>query len=175
MKNDESHRVFDELLILRAQNSDAKALELLIKRWHKTFLKYATRILKNQTVAQDIMQESWIAIVKNLKNLNNPAHFSPWAYRIIHNKAMDEFRKQKKEIKPEEESIGTEMVEDDRLEKVIHHLNAMERGDKYIMTLYYLEEMPIAEIAFVLSIPPGTVKSRLFHARNKLKKQLNIQ
>jgi RNA polymerase sigma-70 factor (ECF subfamily) len=51
----------------------------------------------------------------------------------------------------------------------------MDPGDKNILTLHYLEEMPVAEIAFVLDIPPGTVKSRLFHARNKLKKQLNIQ
>jgi RNA polymerase sigma-70 factor (ECF subfamily) len=120
------------------------------------------------------MQESWVAIIRNIQKLKNPAHFGPWAYRILHHKAMDEFRKQKRDVK--EEIINNhDPVEDIRLEQVIAKLNKMDPGDKNILTLYYLEEMPIAEIAFVLDIPPGTVKSRLFHARNKLKKQLNIQ
>lgn len=174
MKNKESQRVFDELLVLRAQDSDTKALELLVKRWQHNFLKYAVRIVRDYSLGQDIVQDSWVAIIKNLKNLNNPAHFRPWAYRIIHHKAMDEFRKQKRENRKEEKN-HLENKEDDRIETILLQLNAMDPEDKNILTLFYLEEMLIAEIAFILDIPPGTVKSRLFHCRKKLKKRLNIE
>lgn len=174
MRNKDSQRVFDELLILRAQDSDSKALELLVKRWHHNFLKYAIRIVREYSLGQDIVQDSWVAIIKNLKKLKNPAHFRPWAYRIIHHKAMDEFRKQKRENRKEEKEDLENKI-DDRIEMILLQLNAMEPEDKNIITLFYLEEMPIAEIAFILDIPPGTVKSRLFYCRKKLKKRLNIK
>lgn len=174
MKNDKSQQIFDELLILGAQQNDTKSVNLLIKRWQDRLLMHAMMIVQDRSLAQDIVQESWMAILKNINKLNNLAHFRPWVYRIVYNKSMDSFRKKKKHDHDIPEIYESEKTEDPRINRILRELSKLKAKDKNLVTLFYLEEMSIVEIAYIMKVPPGTIKSRLFHARNKLKSKLKL-
>ena len=171
MKESERNEAFDALLVIQIQNGDRKGFNLLFHRWNKKLLRHAIRQVKSHHIAKDVVQNSWIAILKGLNTLKEPSHFGPWAMRIVYYKAIDHLRKQKrKELKST--LSNDEIQEDPRIQSILTGLNALPENHKQMLTLFYLEEMSVVEIAYILNIPPGTVKSRLFHAREFLKKQL---
>ncbi len=172
---EEQHeRITDELLVMECQDGHAEALEQLISRWQKRLWQYAHRLTGDAEAAWDITQESWLAVLRGLSRLDDPARFRPWVYRIVTRKAHDwiaanvKARRRRVEISPEEaeRGPGQEREESDELRSLLGRLP--EQG-RTVLTLYYLEGLPLAEIAKVLGIPEGTVKSRLHAARNELK------
>ncbi|ELR72741.1 RNA polymerase sigma-E factor [Fulvivirga imtechensis AK7] len=177
----ESARVLEELLILRSQQGDRKSFELLVKRWHPRLVRHALFIVKDREVAQDIAQESWQSAIRGLPGLKDTGRFSSWIYRIAHNKSIDWIRKNKKEheIMDNLELDIQKSAEDEPVitgelsaaERVKVTLNTLPDHQKLILTLFYLEEQSLKEIARILSLPEGTVKSRLFYAREQLKKK----
>ncbi len=171
MKKSERNEAFDALLVLQIQKGDQEGFNLLFQRWNNKLLRHAIRQVKSQAIAKDVLQNSWIAILKGIRTLKEPGHFGPWAMRIVYYKAIDHLRKQKKENAVTQPSID-EDTEDPRLQSILNGLKSLPDKHKQILTLFYLEEMAVAEIAYILNIPPGTVKSRLYHAREYFKKQL---
>ena len=171
MKKSASDKAFDALLVVQIQNGDLKGFNLLVQRWNNKLLRHATRHVKNWAIAQDVVQNSWMAIMKGIRTLKEPRHFGPWAMRIVYFKAVDHLRKQKKE-QSIHDPYQVQHPEDPRLQSVLEGLTGLPDNHKLMLTLFYLDEIPVAEIAYILNIPPGTVKSRLYHAREHLKKQL---
>ena len=171
MKKKYQHTAFDNLLIVQCQQRDEKAFNLLVNRWHERLLRHAIRTVRDVNSAKDIVQNAWISISKNIRSLKNPVHFGPWALRIVYHKSIDHLRKQKKTVKewqPQQKDTEYEK----KLETILAKLNELPEKHRLILSMFYLEEMPVAEIAYILSIPPGTVKSRLFSARKYFKKHL---
>jgi len=171
------NKVFEELLVMRCQAGDQKALELLIKRWNPRIMRYAFRNIKDQQGSEDVAQEVWIAVIKSLHRLSEHTKFGNWILGITHNKSMDWI---KKNHNLEEHHIIAESSSSDepvhnnliiRMRKAIQKLNTDQRN---ILTLFYLEGYSLNEISDILSISKGTVKSRLFYARESLKKQIKI-
>lgn len=178
--NSESAKVLEELLLIKSQQGDRKALSLLVKKWHPKVVRHAQFIVHDHEAAQDIAQECWHSVVKGLSRLQDPSRFGSWILRITHNKAIDWIRKNKKE--PEEEllevykdtgetdlpELSSEMTEVEKVKKILTILPDQHR---LILTLFYLEEQSLKDISRILSLPKGTVKSRLFYARELLKKK----
>ena len=164
-------KVFDELLIIRCNEGDEKAFELLVKRWNKKLLAFTYRFIKDIDTSKDIVQESWVSIFKSLANLREPSRFHSWAFRITYNKVIDQINKSKKndEILNSNESINGNEDDSDNMEVSVY-LNQLPSEQRTILTLFYLEELTIKDIAEILKTPAGTVKSRIFYAREKLKK-----
>ena len=169
----------DELLVLRSQGGDEKALELLIKRWQVRLWRHARRLTGRGDAAWDVLQEKLLAIVKGLRRLDDPALFRTWAYRIATNKCADWTRKQQRDRRLVEvaaqnyELPNTKDNEPNHDEQRLHvAMGDLSGNQQTILVMHYLEEMGIAEIAVALDIPAGTVKSRLFHARKQLKELL---
>jgi RNA polymerase sigma-70 factor, ECF subfamily len=164
-------KIFDELLVLKCQDGDQKAFELIINRWNKKLISFAYKFTKNIDSARDIAQESWISIHKGINRLKDPSKFSTWAFRITYNKSMDYLRQVQKmertEIMPEKE-VG---VEEDSWTTVNALLQNMSVQHKTILTLFYLEQQSIKQIASVMKLAEGTVKSRIFYAREQLKQK----
>ena len=167
-------KVFDELLVLRCHAGDRKALELLVKRWNKKFTSFSFKLVKDLQAAQDITQESWISILKGLKRIKDPGKFSTWAYRIVYNKSMDWLRGNKRNATLGQEVPDAPVEETDRKteqEKAVYRsLKELPEREKLILSLFYLEGHRVKEIAQILGIPAGTVKSRIYYAREHLKK-----
>ena len=168
-------QLVDEILVMDCQSGSVKALEMLVTRWQKRLWRYACRLTGEPEAAWDVTQESWLGIVRGIYRLNDPARFRPWAYRIVTNKAHDWIRKDARAPQVQADRIterqsqsnpeSSETFSD--LQNIMCRLSAQSRD---ILTLYYLEEFGLAEVASILRIPKGTVKSRLHNARNELRK-----
>lgn len=171
-----SEQIVDEILVMDCQSGRAKALDLLVSRWQKRLWRYACRLTGDAEGAWEVTQESWLGIVRGIRRLNDPALFRPWAYRIVTNKANDWIKQKIKRSPSELESPLEPQGHDNQqiretaadLEAILVRLGERSRT---VLTLYYLEELDIAEITRVLNIPAGTVKSRLHTARAEFKKQ----
>lgn len=87
---DRTHEdIHDELLVLQCQNGDADALKALVARYHPRLGRLAWRLTAERDAVRDIVQESWLAIVRGINRLDDPARFRAWAGRIVRNKCAD--------------------------------------------------------------------------------------
>lgn len=172
-----TNQVFEELLVLNARNGDTHAINLLVKRWNGRIRNQVYRHTQNAEVSGDISQEVWIAIFKSINNLQDVRKFGVWALSIASRKAIDWIRRNQVDRNREgiREMVATEMAEDsgDDQEMLIRRLRqalkSLPEDQRVILSLYYLEELAVPDIATILSIPAGTVKSRLYYARENLK------
>jgi len=169
----------DELLVLQCQEGDSDALQTLIARWQPRLMRLAWRLTRQREAASDIVQDAWLAIVRGVRRLDDPARFRPWAFRIVRNKSADWLRRRAVQ------RGAAETLEREAAQKApgdAHHTDdvatlrrAMEQlpeEQRAILSLHYSEQMSVDQIAAVLDVPVGTVKSRLFHARHRLKEAL---
>ena len=177
MKRD-SRKAFDGLLVLEFQRGNKRALSLLVKRYHKDFCSYAYWYTRNFEMSQDIVQESWGAIFKGLKTLKKPDSFKSWAMRIVTRKAQDQLaalsRKRRFEKNLETVTEGDDSADHKEEQLVLLNRAIMELSDDHriVLRLFYLESQSLKEISEILEITVGTVKSRLYHAREKLKSKI---
>ena len=171
-----SGRVYDELLVLLAGEGDRRALERLALRWHKRLLRSARRITGDDELAREAVQQSWVGIVAGLRRLNDPARFPAWAFSILHRRCADRIgavvaaRGRDGELNQAAEPAGTAGIED-RLD-LNRAFGALPPEQRVAATLFFGEQLALAEIAEATGVPVGTVKSRIFAARKFLKSHL---
>ena len=138
--------------------------------------KTAIAILKNEEDANDAIQEALYSAYKNYDSLREKSYFTTWIIRILINKCYDIINKNKK-IAYIDDSIteNTTGVEDSyKIESELDWiLNRIDKDLKEVVVLHYYDDLPINEIADMLQIPKGTVKSRLSRAREQIGKILN--
>lgn len=167
-----AYKVFDELLILQYQAGNRKALTLLVKRWNSKMLHQAYLHSQNYDASRDIVQESWQSVISSLKKLRDPAAFPLWVRRIVRGKSIDWIRIQQKKRKMLENHEIEETLEIDNNDTGVTTLRIalkqLSGEQRILLNMHYLGNRPLQEISEVLSVPVGTVKSRLFHARKKL-------
>ncbi len=172
--------IIDEYLVLQCQAGNKQALVKLVKRWHPKIVKQASWHTGNQEIAKDIAQECWGDILKGLNKLKNSKAFKVWVYRIIHRRSIDWIR-QKQKLKEDGGEICEKMVAEDDMDEKSEQISLLQKQmrkmpneQRVLLKLFYLESLAINEIAIILSIPEGTVKSRLHHARKTLQKQIKM-
>lgn len=174
-----NHKILDEKLVLRCLEGDENAYNDLVKRWHQRFCKQAYWYTKNKDLAKDIAQDCWLIIFKKLNSLKEPKSFGSWALSIVNRKSIDVLRKHKL-IQEKLEDYGKDtsakdaaFAHDDSTinnhEVIIKAINNLPVNQQTVLRLFYLEEYSIIEISKILKISKGTVKSRLFYAREQLK------
>ena len=170
----------DELLVLRCQQGSVEALDQLVQQWHPRLLRYARFHVGSPETAADLVQDSWMAIVRGVVRLSDPAAFPGWVYRIVTNKCHDWLRRQRTErrvfdqaayrpIDPTVARPADRSAEAEALEKA---LSALDADDRTLVRLRYFEELNVSQVAEILGIPGGTVKSRLHRCREMLRKHL---
>lgn len=164
----------DEILVLRSQQGQSDAFEELVRRWQKRLWARAFRVTRDAEASWDIVQDTWRKTIQALPKLEMPAAFPGWVLRMTNNLCIDWIRREvrRREIHESFAETIPKSVSDDApwlLSDVHVALSRLERDDCQIITLYYFDEMAVGEIADLLDIPAGTVKSRLHYAREKLK------
>ncbi len=169
-------QVYYELLILRCRRQDRSAQEELIACWEQRLFYYVRRLLDDEEDAWDALQETWLSALKSIGSLRDPATLPAWLYRIARNKAMDRLRRKcaERELLIDEDDVPEVGVPDETLDlqnaQVVHDaLGKLKLRHREVLTLHFLEDLSIAEMSDVLQVSPGTVKSRLHHAKRALK------
>lgn len=159
----------DDLLVMQAQQGDRQAFETIVRRWQKRLWTHAYRLAASSDAAWDITQEAWIAIVKGLRSLRDPAMFRLWAYRIVSNKSMDYLKSRPRHDAASGATPESERPPQECTAILRQVLDRLEPNKKLILVLYYIEGLTLAELAFVLGVPEGTIKSRLHASCNAFK------
>nr|GGH94284.1 RNA polymerase sigma factor [Aquisalinus luteolus] len=169
----QTDRVYDELLVTLVQTGDARAAERLAARWQPRLVRVARRLLRDEDQAREAVQEAWTGICRGWHGLSDPAKFPGWAFGILHRKCADRIRHQQK-VRARHDG-GTDAAElpqmagaEDHaaINQALEHLSPEHRT---AAILYFGEGLTLTEIATATGVPTGTAKSRIFHARQRLK------
>jgi len=175
-----NNKIVDGWLVLQYQSGSKKALPLLVKRWHKKMCSKAFWVTKDKEVAKDIAQDSWKIIMSKIHKLKEPNSFGSWALTIVYRKAIDLMKEKQKErdklfaYNYEQDAIvGVETVDRTEIKKVLlKAIGSLSEQHQMVINLFYVEDYSLQQIGDILNISIGTAKSRLFHAREKMKKIL---
>jgi RNA polymerase sigma-70 factor (ECF subfamily) len=179
-----SKHIFDSWLVLQYQAGNDKAISLLVNRWHKKLCRHACWYTKDIDSAQDVVQDSWNIILRKLGSLREPDSFGSWAFSIVTRKSIDWLRKNSTETNTlkkyydDNYSISTNDHHDTNkpvLTLMKRLINELPDGQRLVLNLFYLEALSIKNISEILRISEGTVKSRLFNAREKLRMELKTR
>jgi RNA polymerase sigma factor (sigma-70 family) len=165
------------LLVVRCQLGEADALDHLVTLWHHRLWRYVRTLVPNDEMAGEAIQDVWLGILRGLPTLRDPLRFRGWAYRIAHHAAMDQLRKKYADafiepLEDHEEGAQDAGFDPDRaleLEALSTRLMELPLLERNVLSLFYLQELSLTEIADVVNAPVGTVKSRLFRARRMLR------
>lgn len=170
------NHISDGTLVTRYVQGDQAALAMLVKRFHKTFCEQAYWIVKDADAAKDIAQDSWNLIINKIHTLKEPERFKSWALRIVHRKALDWTKGVSKESKHQEAYQVTKSIQDipseDRSslqQKLLNAIQELPIHQQQVIQLFYVHENSLKEVSEIIQISEGTAKSRLYHAREKLK------
>ena len=167
-------------LIHAAADGDDAAFEAIIAgRLARTF-RIALAILGSEADARDATQDAWLQAWRQLATLKDPERFDPWLDRIVVNACrMTIRRKRVRQIpmpsdfdRPDKPQGADGFAERDALERVFDRLTVEHRT---VLVLHHVEGRSVAEIAEVLAVPVGTVKSRLHAARSQLGRMLEAE
>ncbi|KZS41161.1 RNA polymerase subunit sigma [Aquimarina aggregata] len=173
-----TNKTYDSLLVLRYQSGSKKAFAILVKRWHAKLCKQAYWYTKDIEVSKDIAQDSWRVILLKIKMLKDPNSFGSWALMIVNRKAIDWLRKQNKEQERLRNythycnNVVNDITENDTQEAIIvlrKAINKLPNTQQQVLNLFYTEEYSVRQISEIMGVSTGTIKSRLFTAREKLK------
>lgn len=180
MRN-EKERAYDSYLAASARVGDRDAMERLARRWHPKLMAHAYRLTGEGDLAADITQDAWMAIMKGIHGLHDTEAFPAWAFRIVTHRVARVIRQRQiqragnaalaREPTPESDpGLAGETSTD--LQRVRAAMERLPRNQRAALGLFYLEGLRIAEIAVALNTAPGTVKTRLMHARRKVRDHL---
>ena len=145
-------------------------IEEKIRKYSNTVYRVAYSILKNETDAEDIFQETFIKFYKNIEKMKNEEYEKAWLIRVTINNCNMLLRKKK--IRKEDEI--TEEIPDTYEEKedILKLVNNLPAKYRLVIYLYYYEGYKISEISKILKESEGTIKSRLSRAREYLEKMV---
>ena len=162
----------------RARSGDPDAVNQLVRLYHQPALRVAQNILGDPQEAEDVLQEAWIVVIRSLPGLREAEKFPFWLYRIVRNRALR--TRQNHSRKPQEISLEEEMYSAspeaglplDLEQWLPTAVSALSDKDYRAVMLHYYSQFPLVQTAQVLNIPVSTVKSRLFHAKQILRKEI---
>ena len=166
-------------LLDRCRSGDAEAVTALVERFRCWTLNLARALVRDDALAEDVVQEAFVAALQGLGSLRHAEAFPGWLRQILRRQASRMDRRWRDaasmeiEAAPDAGPCSSERIERDEVRQVVR--NALDRlppAERDAAVRFYLEQQGCAEIAHALSIPPGTVRRRLFDARARLRGML---
>ena len=179
-----SESISDAACVRRLQRGDIDAFEILVRRHEKAIFNLVYRMLGNYDDAAETAQEVFLSAYRAIGQFRGESNFSTWLYRIALNHATTRRKSTNLRQKRLVPIDGSDMVDDTQLgpaetlekkelrERVQRALNELEPEDATVILLRDLQDIPYEDVAQMLKIPVGTVKSRLHRARRALKTHL---
>lgn len=178
----------DQLLVDRARLGDRHAFDLLVLKYQSRLLSVVSRLVTNQNDAMDVLQDTFVKAFRSLKTFRGESAYYTWLYRIAVNTAKNYVATRAKEAKdvsfdedgtsealalqdiaaPEEEAGAEELQR-----AILDTIERLPEDLKYALTLRELEGMSYDEIAVMMNCPIGTVRSRIFRARDQVIREIS--
>ena len=168
----------DRSLIERAQQGDEEAFAVVALAMVERLHALAYRILRDVELAEDATQQALVAVWRNLPRLRDPGQFDAWSYRLLVHACYDEGRRTRRwsphvrllptDDSPDSDGLGS-VVDRDQLERGFGRLSLDHRA---VVVLHHYLDLPLDEVAAVLGVPIGTVRSRMHHALRAMRAAL---
>lgn len=165
-------------LINLCKNGDSTAMSDIFAFFKEELLRSAFLLLRSQEDAEDMVSNTFVLFFKTIQRFDNRYPVRPWLHRILRNEINTFFKKRSRKKESDQElqfSVDTfepnqeeEVFCSEELQFLEKALSDLKEEERMILQMFYYEELNIKEIADSLLIPEGTVKSRLFTARNRL-------
>ncbi len=168
----------DELMAIRCQLGEPEAFDALVERWHGALSRYVHRRIHHPEEAAETVQDVWLRILRGIPGLRHPERLRSWLFGVARGAVMDRLRKR---------YAGPDVAEEIPVDTLVGHspdplsgtaeqirteVEALPVLEREVMELFYLQELSLREVAAVLEVPHGTVKSRLHRARGLLRARL---
>lgn len=169
-------------LVTASQTGDQDAFARLVQLHQRRVFNLVFRMLQNYEEANETTQETFLAAWQGLPSFRGDARFSTWLYRIAYNCCLKQL-----ELRKREKALHEAVQEDQRLEStntstaietranqelVREQLSLLPAKYRVVLVLRHLQEMTYEEMAEILTVPIGTIKTHLFRARNLLRERL---
>jgi RNA polymerase sigma-70 factor (ECF subfamily) len=170
--------VLVELLVLRCRRREGEAARELVGMFEGPLVYFVRRLVGSEEEAWDVVQEVWMKVFRGLEGVREPRAFAGFLFATARNAAMEHLRKKKvREALVEAVDLPVEVGEEveftaEDAEAVHWGLARLSLAHREVLTLFFLRELSIEEIAGVVGAPVGTVKSRIFHAKRALREVL---
>ncbi len=178
-------------LIIRAQAGDRSSFDQLVARAYPLVFNTAYRILADYDAASDATQTAFVRAYRSLRTFRRSSSFTTWLYRIVSNVCLDVVRRQKRQaqsltLESDDEPFAERDIPDERnhpeqtaleteLQQAVHTaLGRLRMEHRTVLVLYDLAGFSYEEIAEMLKLPLGTVKSRLNRARLALREEMSV-
>lgn len=167
------------------KTGDADAFRGLVEEYQHLAFTVAVNIVKNNEDAEEIVQDAFIKVYKNISQFSGQSKFSSWLYKIVYNTALTKIRKKNVQQysldDSHEKDYGIsihegweELVSSDQKEYLSIALTRLNEQDSLVLTLYYLADEGLNEICEITNEKKSTIKVRLHRARTKLFNEMNL-
>lgn len=174
----------DEVLIARIAQGDRLAMQVLYARHHVRVYRFALRLVKNESTAEDLISEIFLDVWRQAGKFEGRSAVSTWILAITRFKALSALRRRTDAELDDETAAAIEDTSDNPEEVVAKKdtgdvlrkcLTALSREHREVIDLVYYHEKSVEEVAEIVGIPENTVKTRMFYARKKLAELLKAQ
>ncbi len=169
----------EQLLVCRAQEGDEAAFRVLISAYERRLLFFLRRLVNDEHRALDLMQDVWLTVFCKIRRLKSPSAFRVWIYQIAHDLAVSQVRRERREeivleaaASDAEAMAVDEFAQVDRADLVRTCLDRLPPEQRTLLTLRFLEDLDLNELAETVRVPVGTIKSRLYYARQNMRRLL---
>jgi RNA polymerase sigma-70 factor, ECF subfamily len=175
----EARRARDAWIACRCKLGEPEAFETLVSEMQRPLFYYVVKLLGNDDAALDVLQEVWVKVFRGIRGLRVPEALRAWLYLVARGTALNRVRDDAARSDAEEplgdpadaaegEAEGPGFGPDEAFE-VHEALDRLDRRHREVLVLLFLEGLSVDEIASVVGVPPGTVKSRVYHAKRALR------
>jgi RNA polymerase sigma-70 factor (ECF subfamily) len=180
----------DAQLVRASQHGDREAFALLVQRYQRRVFNMILRMLQDYEEACEITQEAFLAAWQGLPTFRGEARFPTWLYRIAYNCCLRQLEQRRRDKALQNAMQEQQLLDEaggqrcqaestleahDRQALVREQLEALPTKYRIVLVLRHLQEMTYEEMAEILMMPIGTIKTHLFRARNLLKERLQAQ
>ena len=173
MKKEEAH-IIQEIL-----KGKTEQYEYFLDRYGQQVFVLVDRIVSCQEDAEELTQDVFLKAFQQLSSFKAESSFSTWIYRIATNIAISAVRKKRNDVLRLDDSVFANLSDtqvdaaledesEEQMERLQQAMNQLEADERALITLYYLEEKPLAEVAFILGMTEGNAKVKLHRIRKKL-------
>jgi RNA polymerase sigma-70 factor (ECF subfamily) len=178
MMADPQLEIINRLIVLQCRQGRQEGFELLVQTWQRPLFYYIMRLVEREEEAWDAIQDTWLRVFGGIRSVRSAEALPAWLYQVAHNVVMSRWRKQCRDKAAVEDVDDTAMAEledtqplqSDMSASSVHDaLAKLPVAERAALTLHFLEGYKVHEIAQITGEPVGTVKSRMFRAKQNLR------